>query len=251
MPDGQKSASRRHTNESRKIKDKKIDTTVENVNESSSAEVKENSRDSVDEGLNESVSGKIDVHTLNYFKRVEKLLAEDAFDDKESKELFLNNVLAQVGKGMRTCQLARHRLTSKVLECLVEMSSSQQFSELFESLLEDVLTISRDRFGSHVLQKAVCMTLQHLSSNDRVLTEKIESLFFQFVTEMKKNLPNLIRDTYSSHVLSSLIQTLAGVRIPDNVSRSRNSQTSRGKLFRGDVSRRTGWDVELSCSIVP
>ena len=198
------------------------------------------SRNNVNDGVNESIFGKIDIHTLNYFKRVEKLLTEDAFDDEESKELFLSNVLAQVGKGMKTCQLARHRLTSKVLESLVEMCNSNQFSELFESLMEDILAIARDRFGSHVLQRVVCVTLKHLAHSDKVLTDKIESLFFRLVTEMKKNMPNLIRDTYSSHILSSLIQGLAGVRIPDNMTRSRNSQTSRGKLFRRNMPSKQG-----------
>ena len=193
-----------------------------------------------DDDGDDNVKGRIDVHTLNYFKRVEKLLDDDAFDDKESKELFLNNVLSQVGKGLRTCQLAKHRLTSKILESLFEMCSSEQFSELFESLMEDILTVARDRFGSHVVQKAVSMILKHVNCNNEDVADKIETLFSQFVTELKKNVPNLIRDTYSSHIVSSVIQVLAGIQVSDNVTRSRNSRASRGKFFKGDASKRTG-----------
>ena len=239
-----------HRKEGKKGKDRKNDEVVAEIDETNGADVEETSgRNEVNNEVNEGISGKIDIHTLNYFKRVEKLLNEDEFDDEESKELFLSNVLAQIGKGMKTCQLARHRLTSKVLECLVEMCNSEQFSEIFESLMEDILAISRDRFGSHVLQRVVCTTLKHLAHSDKVLTDKIESLFFQLVTEMKKNLPSLIRDTYSSHILSSLVQVLAGVRIPDNVTRSRNSQTSRGKLFRRNMPSRQGKEVKAIIEI--
>ena len=225
--------------EKSKRKERKDSIVVSKSVESVDADAEE-IRNNVNDGVDKNTTGKIDVHTLNYFKRVEKLLNDDTFEDAESKSLFLNNVLAQVGVGMRTCQLARHRLTSKILENLIEMCNAKQFSELLESLMEDVLAISRDRFGSHVLQKAVCMLLKHLKLSDEVVSMTIIGLFFQFLTEMKKNLPNLIRDTYASHIISSLIQVLAGIQIPDNVTRSRTSQASKGKQVRRDMLKKTG-----------
>lgn len=238
-------------NKAKKVKDKKKKKGVDGrepleIGENEEQDDAKTKNKKIDGDEDETVKGRIDVHTLNYFKRVEKLLTDNAFEDEESQGLFLNNVLAQVGKGPKTCQLARHRLTSTILEILIEMSSPEQFADLLESLTEEILTISRDRFGSHVLQKAVGMIPKHLNHSSEDLQSKIELLLFQLISTIKENLPALIRDLYASHIISTLIQVLAGIRVSDNVTRSRSSRASRGKFFKGDSARRLGIMYSLS-----
>ncbi|XP_065065192.1 uncharacterized protein LOC135691299 [Rhopilema esculentum] len=188
----------------------------------------------------QNFKGRIDVHTLNYFKRVEKLLEDDSFEDAESKELFLNNVLDQTGEGPRTCQLAKHRLTSKILETLIGMCNSRQFLSLLKSLVDGALLVSSDRFGSHVIEKAVSMVPVHLNCKMDDVTTEIEQVFCNFVKVIKKNVAELMRDTYSSHIVSTVIQVLSGICVADAVSRSRNSRITRGKFFKGAGSKRVG-----------
>ena len=184
----------------------------------------------------EDFRGRIDVHTLNYFKRVEKLL-EEGFEDKESQEVFLNNVLDQVGQGLRTCQLAKHRLTSKILETLLTFCNAAQYLGVFKSLLEDVVVVSDDRFGSHVIQKAVTLIPNHIScdNHDEVRNE-IEEVVLKLASIMKKNISELMRSMYACHVISCLIQVLGGMKISDSVSRSRNSRITRKKFFKKEAA---------------
>lgn len=231
------------SNEIPKEKNKKGKEESKSVKQEGDDQITHADADSKATDESDVVQGRIDVHTLNYFKRVEKLLSEDSFDDDESKKLFLDNVLAQVGKGLKTCQLARHRLTSTILETLFDMCDAEQFLDLFESLMEDVLTLCRDRFGSHVLQKAVGMILKYVNCHDEEFNLKIEKFFFQLISKVKENLPELVRDVYASHIISTLIQVLAGIRVSDSVARSRNSRMSRGKFFKGGPSKKIGKEV--------
>lgn len=188
----------------------------------------------------EDFKGRIDVHTLNYFKRVEKLL-EEGFEDKESQELFLNNVLDQVGQGLRTCQLAKHRLTSKILETLLAFCNATQYLGVFKSLLEDVVIVSDDRFGSHVIQKAVTLIPNHINCDNIEVRSEIEEAVLKLARIMRKNISELMRSMYACHIISCLIQVLGGMEISDLVSRSRNSRMTRKKFFKkGAVSIQQG-----------
>ena len=189
----------------------------------------------------EDFKGRIDVHTLNYFKRVEKLL-EEGFEDKESQELFLNNVLDQVGQGLRTCQLAKHRLTSKILETLLTFCNAAQYLGVFKSLLEDVVVVSDDRFGSHVIQKAVTLIPNHINCDNHEVRNEIEKVVLKLARIMKKNISELMRSMYACHIISCLIQVLGAMEISDSVSRSRNSRMTRKKFFKkGAASSQQGF----------
>ena len=204
-----------------------------------------------EENQRDPTSRRIDDHTVNYFKRVEKVLEEDAFDDEESRGLFLKNVLVQLGDQNQTRRLARHRLISQVLERLLELSPAEHYVSIFQGFLSDIVPLCHDRFASHPVQTLLNLIPKYL--NEKQLsantgkkqisehTEEIKMLAVQFCKTARESLSELIRDTYGSHIISTLIQVLSGVKILGNVTRSKQGRAMRDKLFKGGTK---GMDLE-------
>eukprot|EP00794_Sanderia_malayensis_P019153 gene19153-21073_t len=214
---------------------------------SASADAKHGTENEKENDDDSKFRGRIDVHTLNYFKRVEKFLEEDSFEDDDSRELFINNVIAQIGEGLQTCQLAKHRLTSKVLEQLLSMCSTAQMVSMFKSLKTDLLAVADDRFGSHVVQKIITLIPIHCCVNrqkDPQLRQQAEKIVQSFHKKTKHLTSELIRSMYCCHILSSFIQVLAGIQVTETVSRSRNSRETRSKFF-GNKSAGRRLDTKL------
>ena len=176
---------------------------------------------------NTKQNGRLTNNTISYFKRVDQVLTEDAFDDEEIKGTFIKNVFAQVKE--EGIQLLRHTLTSKVLEKLIPVLRKEQFTDFLELIKEKIEILCCDRFASHVIE-SICVNYTGLYDVDPDHNDDLIEQFLSFCEALRKIVNVLVRDTYGSHVVSILLQVLSGVKVSDHIVKSRNSRNSKKKI---------------------
>ncbi|XP_031565818.1 nucleolar protein 9-like isoform X2 [Actinia tenebrosa] len=186
-----------------------------------------------------SSKSKLDEDTLSYFKRVESVIEDDDFEDEESKKLFVENVFTQVED--HELLLACDQAMSRVLERLLNHLNDAQLKKIWNNLSNSYEVVTCDRFGSHVTQNLVNLVPRTIRA-ERIKVKEVdkkeeeslsmEELFLSYCTFVEDNLSDLIENTYGSHVVRAVFEVLAGVRVADDVQRSRNSRGCRGKAFK-------------------
>ena len=169
---------------------------------------------------------------LQYFERVEGMLDSATFEDEESKELFLGNVLEEIkGKEKR---LACDLHCSRVLEKFISQALPETLSTLLAALAPDFPDLLCNRYGSHVLQAAIS-AIHRLDANESTSeetngedhlehVESIRKYFLDLTQHLLDNLDESMRETYSSHVFRSVILCLAGLSLPTKM----RAKSSRG-----------------------
>lgn len=186
-----------------------------------------------------SSKNKLDEDTLSYFKRVENVIEDDEFEDEESKKLFVENVFTQVEDN--ELLLACDQGMSRVLERLLEHLNDAQLKKIWSNLSNSYEVLTCDRFGSHVVQNLVNLVPRTIRA-ERIKVKELdmkeeeilsmEELFLTYCTFVEDSLSDLIENTYGSHVVRAVFEVLSGVRVADDVQRSRNSRGCRGKAFK-------------------
>lgn len=188
-------------------------------------EKKEEAIGSDDDSKTTEKTGRLKEEVISYFKRVEQVLLEDSFEDEDHKEAFIKNVFNEVEKdGM---QLGRHPITSRVMEQLIPLFNGSQYKTLSLIMEKDVEVLCCDRFASHVVE-LFCKEITKYTDQEDVM-ESYASL----CKNIKKQIDVFLRDTYGSHVLSTLLQTLSGVQVPEVVTKSRISRESKKVKKKG------------------
>lgn len=167
----------------------------------------------------EKKSGRLPEEVISYFKRVEQVLLEDSFEDDSHKEAFIKNVFHEVEKdGM---QLGRHPITSRVLEQIIPLLSPKQYEIVTTLIEEDAEMLCCDRFASHVVELFCKEISRHLNESNVI------DIYLGFCKNIRKHVDIFLRDTYGSHVLSTLLQTLSGVTVPEVITKSKISRESK------------------------
>ena len=169
----------------------------------------------------EKKQGRLSEETIKYFKRVEQVLLEDAFEDDENRQTFVKNVTYQIEND--GSQLARHTLTSKVFERIIPLMTSDQFKMIIKIFKPDIEKLCTDRFASHVVE-TLCWNNKHHLENDEV-----QLLFYKFCKDIRKMTSTLIRDVYGSHVINTVLQMCGGVIVPEVITRSWSCRESNKK----------------------
>jgi len=190
----------------------------------------------------ERKSGRLKEETISYFKRVEQVLLEDAFEDGNHKEAFVKNVFHEIeNEGM---QLGRHPITSRVLEQLIPLLTAQQYAAMSSMVEENAEMLCCDRFASHVVE-LFCKEVTRHSSEQTVL-----EAFLDLCKDIRKHVDVFLRDTYGSHVLSTLLQTLSGVQVPEVVTKSRVSRETKKIKKKGKKKRPQQQHQQNTCEFV-
>lgn len=164
-------------------------------------------------------TGRLKDEVISYFKRVEQVLLEDSFEDEDHKEAFIKNVFNEIEKdGM---QLGRHPITSRVMEQLIPLFTPAQYKSLSLIMDEDIEMLCCDRFASHVVE-LFCKEI-----NKHFEHEEVVESYLSLCKSIKKQIDVFLRDTYGSHVLSTMLQTLSGVQAPEVITKSKISRDSK------------------------
>jgi len=190
------------------------------------------------------VSSTLDEQTFGYFKRVEDVINEDDFDDEESRNLFVENVFTQVQSN--EIKLFCDQIISRTMEKLVLYLSDTQIRKVLNNIGEHFSKIAMDKFGSHVLQTLVCIIpkairserskVREITQEDKEL-KSAEELFLGLCDCLKENLAELVNHIYGSHVVRAAFEVLGGVKVSDNVVRSRSSRQSRQRSSHSEEKK--------------
>ena len=184
-------------------------------------------------------TGRLKEEVISYFKRVEQVLLEDSFEDEDHKEAFVKNVFNEVEKdGM---QLGRHPITSRVMEQLIPLFNGSQYKTLSLIMEKDIEMLCCDRFASHVVELFCKEITKYIEQED--VMESYNSL----CKNIKKQIDVFLRDTYGSHVLSTLLQTLSGVQVPEVITKSRISRESKKVKKKGKKKPQHAMNFQNTC----
>lgn len=190
------------------------------------------------------VASALDEQTFGYFKRVEDVINEDDFDDEESRKLFIENVFTQVENN--EIKLFCDLIVSRTMEKLIVYLTDVQIRKVMQNVENHFCKIAMDKFGSHVLQTLVCVIPKAVRSERSKVREidhevedlkSAEELFLNLCDSLKENLSELVSHIYGSHVLRTAIEVLGGVKVADNVVRSRASRLSRERSNQSDEKK--------------
>jgi len=187
------------------------------------------------------VASALDEQTFGYFKRVEDVINEDEFDDEESRKLFVENVFTQVENN--EIKLFCDLIVSITMEKLIVYFSDVQIRKVMQNIEDHFCKVAMDKFGSHVVQALVCAIPKAIRSERSKVREidqeveelkSAEELFLNLCDCLKENLSELVNHIYGSHVVRTAIEVLGGVKVADNVVRSRASRQSRERSNQSD-----------------
>ena len=181
-----------------------------------------------------AVMSRLSENEKSYYKRVEAFLVSES--DGEDK-LFLSNVVRQIlSDGAR--RVCSDKDGSRVVQAVVESShvDAPSLRMLLKALDGEHRNLATDRCGSHVIESLVRASAQVLTASD---SDTLQAQFFTLCTVLTAHLPELIAHSYGSHVLSAMLQALAGMYVSDNFSRSRYSQEFRKAKMASTASSTT------------
>jgi len=170
----------------------------------------------------EDVVGRLSQDTLKYFQRVEQVLDDNVFEDEDHKTTFLHNVFNE----MQTdgTHLSRHsRKASTIIEKIIPCLDSVLFARFVELVEAEMEHLSCDRFASHVVETLCKSSVRHVDD------EAACKVFVKFCKVLRGKCSELMRNTWGSHVISTVLQVLSGVAVPDSITRSKASRNAKKK----------------------
>ena len=199
---------------------------------------------------------RLDDGSKSYYKRVESFLDGENHEGEGDHQLFLNNVVKQIisDDARRVCC---DKDGSRAVERLLQHQATDlaTIQKLVEVLSVHCCELAVDRCGSHVMEallKAATTKLSTMaapaarmldgSSIDDKNHEKdlhsLQEYLLSMCAALRDRVHDFIVQPYASHVLSSLVQVLAGVYLTDHASRSRSSKEFRKAKMAEDSTHR-------------
>ena len=194
---------------------------------------------------------RLDDGSKSYYKRVESFLEAEEHEGEDDNQLFLENVVKQIisDDAKRVCC---DKDGSRAVEKLLQHQATDlaAVQKLMEVLSVHCNELAANRCGSHVMEALLKATATQLSSSatrhmqdssddqhDKDL-QSLEECFLSMCATLRDGLHDFIAQPYASHVLSSMVQVLAGVYFTDHASRSRSSKEFRkAKMAEGSTHR--------------
>ncbi|PIK36892.1 putative nucleolar protein 9 [Apostichopus japonicus] len=163
--------------------------------------------------------GRVEHHVLGYYRRVHEAL-QDGFQETHEQEMFLENVFKQTEE--QEVKLCQNQTISRILEEILPLGKSSQLLTFFKGLLSDSETIMYDRFGAHVLQTTMTLSLEFAAKQDEA--DAFNALLLNLSQSVRDQLESVVTDTYASHVLRTLLQVFGGLQVAEKVTRSKLSR---------------------------
>lgn len=206
---------------------------------------KNQKEDNDGDGEGNNKRGRLNLETISYFKRVGSVLEENTFEDENHKDAFIKNVFNQIESD--GVQLSRHHITSRVLESVIPLFTSEQFRKFMEIIGgsgETIQMVCCDRFGSHVVEQFFKQILNYREDEETV------DCFVKLCKTIRKEVDFYLRDMYGSHVLSTLLQVLSGVALPDKFNSSRTQREKKKGKRKSGASFQQKEKLEGLCFLI-
>ncbi|KAM9845465.1 nucleolar protein 9 [Aulostomus maculatus] len=196
---------------------------------------------------------RLDALSVGYFRRVGERLCE-GFEDDQEKEMFVENVLAEV-KGKATL-VAMDCTGSVTLQRLLPLSSTDQVAALLAELGGDsgseLKAASCDRCGGHVVESAIRQMSRWKEKKSSATTKEeeeeeeeesagaLEAEVLSLSQVVRDNSTMFIKHAHGSHVVRMLLHVLAGCLGP------LRTESHSGTKDRHAVSQLTDFEIPTS-----
>lgn len=163
-----------------------------------------------------------------YFRRADEMLELNQFPTAEDRDIFLQSVSKEaLGKELK---LASSQSCSRLMERLIQLSSTAQKKHLFEAFGSHFLSLVQHRFASHCCEalflRSAGVVTQELagfmldtrgaSAEEHKPEASMEELFLATLDELEGSLSFLITDRFASHALRVLLLVLSGRPLDDS-----------------------------------
>ncbi len=182
---------------------------------------------------------RLDDGCKGYYKRVESYLDGEEGENGGDNNAFLSNVVDQViSDGLRL--VCSDKDGSRALERLIQHSSmtADSLRHLMKSATPVFFKLCLNQCGSHVIE-ALVHAACHTLSEDRTDTELLD-IFLSWVSIIEDKISDFIQHHYASHVLGGVVQDLGGVKLAEQIGRSRYSQEFRKAKMVGVTLNKQG-----------
>ncbi|MEQ2291178.1 hypothetical protein AMECASPLE_010730 [Ameca splendens] len=164
---------------------------------------------------------RLDALSVGYFRRVGERLSE-GFEEDEEREMFVENVLAEVKA--KASLVATDRTGSITLQRLLPLASPEQVGEVLAELGGELgarfKEVSCDRCGGHVVESALrqMSRWEEFSPKDPSSEEDdevestgtLETQMLSLSQVVRDNSAEFIRHVHGSHVVRTLLHVLGG-----------------------------------------
>ncbi|MCJ1331920.1 Nucleolar protein 9 [Thelotrema lepadinum] len=185
--------------------------------------------------------GLLDEEEQAYFKSADQILESNQFTTADERLLFLESVWNEArGKELK---LASSQSSSRLMEKLIQLSTTSQLKSLFEKFDGHFLSLVQHRFASHccealLLRSAPVVTEELVAYPSPTAPEEsgvkpMEKLFLQVLAELNEYMGYLMTDKFASHAVRVLLVVLSGHSLEEASGKS---------LLRGRNKERIGTD---------
>ena len=174
---------------------------------------------------------EIDRETYDYFLRVFEQLNHGFESDDDSKHVFVTNVFETTLN--EEVSLCSNQLVSRVIERLLPLSTNDVRTRFMRCLADDLRIVAVDPFSSHVLETLLLLAtfeksdLKSANKNNEYISFR-RTWVLRVSKFMINNIEEFSNDCYASHLVRTCFQCLGGIRIDDNITRSRKSRNQQG-----------------------
>lgn len=169
--------------------------------------------------------GKPSSESVNYFKSIEPMLADESLGNMESEELhlLLDNIYDEVDG--QELLLITDFGCSRIMEKLIRSSQEFHLRVLMDRLSGKFVSLMCHRFASHVIQTFLWRIPPFLEQElqSGILPGKSEikegelmclnDLFMRMCDEVKQEFLYMATDPYGSHIVRSILVILSGCEI--------------------------------------
>lgn len=179
-----------------------------------------------------------------YFRHADEMLEINQFPSPEDRQLFVESVFREAqGKELK---LASSQSCSRLMERLIQISTTAQKKRLFEAFAGHFLSLVQHRFASHccealflrsagvVTQELAGFVLDTAGAGSGEEAEKgeasMEGLFLATLDELEGNINYLITDRFASHTLRVLLLVLSGRPLEDASMKSLIKSKNKEKI---------------------
>ncbi|KAG9278726.1 nucleolar protein 9 [Astyanax mexicanus] len=207
----------------------------------------------------------LDSLSVGYFRRVSERLEEEFADDEE-RALFIENVLSEVKD--KAGLVATDRAASVTLQKLLSLASPAQVGEVLAELGgetgSEFQAVSCNRCGGHVMESALRQvarwneeTPAEEKSSSKTEEDKeeesdggacglLEAQVVSLCRVVRENIVEFIKDAHGTHVVRTLIHSLAGCSVQDqsDTRPAKNQKRAEPQLTDFEVPVSFWWELK-------
>ena len=134
-------------------------------------------------------------------------------------------------------EISRNQTVSRIVEHILPLASPRQFNKFLSGFAKDWHLVCKDRFASHVTQTLITLIPKYINlsveddsdseGSDEEEEEELKSttdVFLGLCDLIEQSLEEFMKDTYASHIVRVVLEILAGVKVNEEVVRSRISR---------------------------